>query len=116
MTSAIADADDRFGGSAWEGHCFEPGENVDAIRLEKTHYNRTLLPGYEYYDKSIKKQFPEEIDPEEDLLASWGWKKKKKSGVDFKVDFDGRYKKLLKSLKKHLNSKNRPKITKVDFK
>lgn len=97
------DPDNRWGGAAWEGHKFdETGKSVDPITHEKKHYQKSLLSGYEYVDKGIEKEVEDStgIDLEQSELEEEGWKKKKKSGIDWKNDPSGQYKKLLKKLKK----------------
>ena len=107
MSTAIADSDNRFGGASLEGHEFdEKGIEHDAVNKEKKHYKNTEIHGYDLVDKSLTKEL--DLEPEAEIELSdldlEGWNHKKKKAIHWEADYQGRYKELLKRLKKTKNT------------
>jgi hypothetical protein len=103
----VAGTDTRFGAPSFEPVFFdEHNPDNDAIRNEKVFYkdenDPVLLPGWTYADDLEGMRFGE-VEIEDNELDDEGVEMKMKKAVDWDLDFEGRYKDLLKRLRKAHN-------------
>ena len=103
-SGGVAGTDTRFGGPSFEPVFFdEPKTKNKMLHNEKTFYDEdndsVLLPGWKYAaDIHDLKFSPEDLEHNE--LDDEGVEMKRKSAVNWDLDFDNKYKELLRKLRK----------------